>query len=219
MSHWIPVPLLAVTVTLLVWSRLRQDRRAEFVWKPISSLLFVLIAMLSLLTPTHCVAYTVWITLGLLLGLGGDLALMFRDRRPFLIGLVLFLLGHIVYLILWTAMDGFHRQDWISGAVLLVLACVAFLYLRPGLGSMQAPVLVYVLVICLMVNRAVSTFFGEAFTVTQSWLLAVGAGLFWLSDLLLAINRFRRPFRLEPLGLFLYYGGQALIALSASYFA
>jgi hypothetical protein len=35
---------------------------------------------------------------------------------------------------------------------------------------------------------------------------------------MLAVNRFRRPFRAEPIGLFLYYGGQLLIALSPSYF-
>ncbi len=218
-AHWIPIPFLVVTVTLLVWSRLREDRQGELLWKPISSILFLVIALLSFLAPTHRTWYTLWITAGLLLGLGGDMALMFRGKRPFLIGLVLFLLGHIVYTVVWIVADGFHSLDWVSGAVLLVLAVMAYVYLRPGLGSMQVPVLVYILVICLMVNRAVSTFFGDAFTVTQAWLLVVGASLFWLSDLMLAINRFRRPFRLEPLGLFLYYGGQALIALSASTFA
>jgi uncharacterized membrane protein YhhN len=83
---------------------------------------------------------------------------------------------------------------------------------------MEGPVVLYILVICLMVNRAVSTFFGDAFTTTQAWLISLGAVLFWLSDLMLAINRFRKPLRKEPLGLFLYYGGQLLIALSPSYF-
>jgi uncharacterized membrane protein YhhN len=92
-------------------------------------------------------------------------------------------------------------------------------YLLPGLGKMKGPVLFYILVICFMVNRAVSTFFGTAFTTTQAWLLTLGAMLFWLSDLVLAINRFRHPFEANRLGLFLYYGGQLLIALSPSYFA
>jgi uncharacterized membrane protein YhhN len=69
-----------------------------------------------------------------------------------------------------------------------------------------------------MVNRAFSTFFGDAFTTTQAWLITLGAVLFWLSDLVLAINRFRRPLKWEALGLYLYYGGQLLIALSPSYF-
>jgi uncharacterized membrane protein YhhN len=69
-----------------------------------------------------------------------------------------------------------------------------------------------------MVNRAVSTFFGTAFSLAQAWLATIGACLFWLSDLVLAINRFRKPLRAAPLGLLLYYGGQLLIALSPSFF-
>ena len=58
----------------------------------------------------------------------------------------------------------------------------------------------------------------NAFTTTQAWLISLGAVLFWVSDLMLAINRFRKPLRKEPFGLFLYYGGQLMIALSPSYF-
>ena len=52
-----------------------------------------------------------------------------------------------------------------------------------------------------------------------SWAIPAAAILFWLSDLMLAVNRFRRPFKAESLSLFLYYGGQLLIALSPAYFA
>lgn len=218
MAHLIPIPFMAVTVSLLVWSRLADRRRGEVTWKPISSALFILVALLSLLRPSANAWYTWTLTAGLLLSMGGDLALMVRTRRAFLIGLVLFLLAHVVYATVWTVANGFHRPDLIIGVLLAVAAAAVFACLRPGLGSMQVPVLLYVAVICFMVNRAASTFFGDYFTNTQAWLLTAGAVLFWVSDLLLAINRFRRPFRLEPLGLYAYYGGQLLIALSASYF-
>jgi uncharacterized membrane protein YhhN len=154
----------------------------------------------------------------LVLSLGGDVALMFRRERWFLIGLVLFLLAHVVYSVGFTVFNGFHVEDIATAGVLLALAVGVYLYLQPGLGTMQGPVIAYILGICFMVNRAVSTFFGEAFTATQAWLLAVGAALFFLSDLVLAINRFRRELRREPMGLLLYYGGQALIALAPAYF-
>jgi uncharacterized membrane protein YhhN len=210
--------IIAVTVTLLVLAEFRDDRNQVYFWKPMSTTLIIVLALLSLLQATARPVFTLWITAGLLLSLGGDIALMLRNSRWFLIGLVLFLLAHIAYAIVLTVFNGFHPQDLITGAVLLLLAAAAFLYLRPGLGSMQAPVLFYILIICFMVNRAISTFFGEAFSTTQAWLLTIGAILFWLSDLLLAINRFRRPFKAERLGLFLYFGGQLLIALSPSYF-
>jgi uncharacterized membrane protein YhhN len=182
-------------------------------------LLVILVALLSLLTPGVWPVYTLWIVVGLILSLGGDVALIFSSRRAFLAGLVLFLLAHVVYSVVFTVPNGFYLQDLIVGAVLLVLAVAVYLYLLPGLGTMRGPVILYIAIIGFMVNRAVSTFFGDAFTTTQAWLIALGATLFWLSDLVLAVNRFRRPFRAEPLGLFLYYGGQLLIALSPSYFA
>jgi uncharacterized membrane protein YhhN len=218
LSPLIPIPVVAVTVTLLIWGALRGDDKQVYLWKPLSTLLVILVALLSFTTPAVKPAYTVGITLGLVLSLGGDVALMFKANRWFLIGLVLFLLAHVVYSIVFTVPNGFHPQDLVTAEVLLVLAALTYLFLKPGLGKMQGPVIFYILVICFMVNRAVSTFFGSFFTTTQAWLIALGAILFWLSDLLLAVNRFRHPFRLERLGLYLYYGGQLLIALSPSYF-
>jgi len=218
MTHLIPIPFLVVTVTLLVRAKFRADKRQEYVFKPTSTLLVIAVALLSFLTPGVRPSFTLWVALGLLLSLGGDVALMFRSNKAFLVGLVLFLLAHVVYAIAFTLPNGFHPADLVSAAVLLAIVGVVYAYLRPGLGNMRGPVVLYMLVICFMVNRAVSAFFGDAFSPTQAWLLTLGASLFWLSDLLLAVNRFRRPFTAEPLGLFLYYGGQLLIALSPAYF-
>jgi uncharacterized membrane protein YhhN len=218
MAQLIPVPFIVVTVTLLVWAQFRHDSRQVYLWKPLSTLLVIAVALLSFLQPNVCAAFTLWVTAGLLLSLGGDVALMFESNRWFLIGLVLFLLAHVVYAIGFTVFNGFHPQDLISGAMLLLIGVGVFFYLRPGLGSMQGPVLFYIVVISFMVNRALSTFFGHTFTLTQAWLLTVGAILFWLSDLVLAVNRFRHPFELNRLSLYLYYGGQLLIALGPSYF-
>jgi len=219
MAHLIPIPFLAVTVTLLVRAEFKHNQQQSYILKPLSTLLVIAVALLSFLTPNVQASFTLWVTAGLVLSLGGDVALMFKSSRAFLIGLVLFLLAHIVYAIGFTLPNGFHPADLITGAVLLVVAVGVYLYLLPGLGKMKGPVLFYILVICFMVNRAISAFFGTAFTTTQAWLLTIGAILFWLSDLVLAINRFRHPFEANRLGLFLYYGGQLLIALSPSYFA
>ena len=218
MAFWIPVPFLVVTVVLVVRAELKGNRQQIYALKPLSTLLVIAVALLSLLTPNAQPSFTLWVTLGLVLSLGGDVALMFESNKAFRMGLIFFLVAHIVYCIAFTLPNGVHSQDLITGAVLLALAVVVLMYLWPGLGSMQGPVIVYVLVLCLMVNRAASTFFGDAFTTTQAWLLTVGAVLFLLSDLMLAINRFRHPFEANRLSLFLYYGGQLLIALSPSFF-
>jgi uncharacterized membrane protein YhhN len=218
MPSLIPIPVIAATVTLLILAALRDDHKQVYLWKPLSTLLVILVALLSFATPGVKPLYTLGITLGLALSLVGDVSLMFRTSRWFMIGLVFFLLAQITYSIVFTVPNGFHLQDLVTAAILLVLAAIVFLYLKPGLGKMQGPVIPYILAISFMVNRAVSTFLGTFFTTTQAWLIALGAILFFLSDLLLAVNRFRHPFRLERLGLYLYYTGQLLIALSASYF-
>jgi uncharacterized membrane protein YhhN len=218
LAYLIPIPVLVVTVTLLVRARFRSDTRQEYIFKLVSTLLVIAVALLSLLVPTAQPSYTLFIVLGLVLSLGGDVALVAPSDKAFRVGLVLFLLAHVVYAIGFTVPNGFHIQDLVTGAVLMVLGVGIYIYLRPGLGRMSGPVVLYIFVICLMVNRAVSTFFGTAFSLTQAWLVTTGAFLFWLSDLVLAINRFRKPLKAAPLGLFLYYGGQLLIALSPSFF-
>ncbi len=219
MAQLILIPFIALTVTLLVRVEFRGERQQVYLWKPLSTLLVIAVALLSFREPNVQAGFTLWVAAGLVLSLGGDVALMFKTDRWFLIGLVLFLLAHVVYSVGFTLYNGFHPQDLISAAALLVVAGAVFTYLRPGLGSMQGPVIVYVVIICAMVNRAISTFFGDFFAPTQAWLLTLGALLFWLSDLVLAVNRFRHPFELNRLSLYLYYGGQVLIALSPSYFA
>jgi uncharacterized membrane protein YhhN len=217
--HLLPIPLLVITVSLLVRSKAQSNLRQEYVFKPLSTVLVILVALLSLSAPGVVPWFTLWITVGLAFSLGGDVALMLRSNRMFLIGLVLFLVTLIIYLLAFTIPNGFHSADLITGAVLLAFAAAVYLYLQPGLGKMKGPVILYILVICFLVNRALSTFFGSAFTPTQAWLLSAGACLFLLSDLVLAINRFRHPLKAEYLSLFAYYGGQLLIALSPSYFA
>jgi uncharacterized membrane protein YhhN len=214
----IPIPFLAVTVTVLVWAEYRGAQRVIYVAKPLSTLLVIVVALFSLAQPDARPAFTWWVTAGLVLSLGGDVALMFKTDRAFLAGLVLFLLAHVVYAIGFTLPNGFYAQDLISAGVLLAIAVAVYAYLQPGLGQMKGPVIFYIAVICVMVNRAVSTFYGDYFSQTQAWLLTLGASLFWLSDLVLAVNRFRRPFEANRLSLFLYFGGQLLIALSPSYF-
>ena len=49
-------------------------------------------------------------------------------------------------------------------------------------------------------------------------MVAGGAVLFYISDVILAANRFWRSLRYDRISLAFYYGGQLLLALSASYF-
>ncbi len=218
MVHLIPVVFLVVSVPLLVRAEIKNNKSQVHVLKPLSTVLVIAVASLSFLLPSAQPAFTLWLVVGLVLSLGGDVALMLESDRAFLIGLILFLLAHVIYAIAFTVPNGFHSADIIAGMVMLAIGILMYLYLRPGLGSMNVPVILYTLIICFMVSRAISTFFGSAFTFTQAWLLSFGAVFFMVSDIVLAVNRFRQPIAKHRLSLFAYYLGQLLIALSPAYF-
>jgi len=217
-THLIPIPFLVATVAILIWADLRSAQKLVYVFKPLSTLLVILVAILSLLAPGVRPYFTFGIVAGLVLSLGGDVALMFKSSKAFMIGLIFFFLAHVVYAVFFTLPNGFHTGDLISGALLLIVAVAIYRYLKPGLGALETPVIAYIAIICFMVNRAASAFFGTAFSPTQAWLLTAGALLFMLSDLILAANRFRQPLKYERFSLAIYYAGQLLIALSPAYF-
>jgi uncharacterized membrane protein YhhN len=218
MAHLIPIPFLVVLAAVLIRAELKEEQRTVYVVKPVCTLLVIAVAALSWLTPAAELRYTAWILAGLALSLAGDVALMFKSPRAFIAGLAAFLLAHVAYTIVFVLYNGWQGGDWITAALLLGTAVAVYGYLLPGLDRMKIPVALYVLVIGVMVHRAISTLFGETFSVTQGRLIAVGAFLFWVSDLMLGINRFRRPFRSHRISLAFYYAGQLLIALSASFF-
>jgi uncharacterized membrane protein YhhN len=204
--------LLFASVGLLLQAEVRSQQARIYAYKPFSTFLVILVAGLSLRLPTAKVGYTIGILVGLVLSLGGDVALVFPSSRAFYAGLILFALAHIAYGVTLTSFVGFQRADWVSATILLALATAVYTYLAPGLGKMRGPL------ISFMVHRAVSALWSDAFSPTQAWMLASGAILFWISDLILAIVRFRQPFHHHRLSLAAYYAGQMLIALSASFF-
>jgi uncharacterized membrane protein YhhN len=212
-------PALAVTVFLLVRAEILKIKRQIYLFKPISTLLVITVALLSFLEPTQNPTYSVGVLLGLLLSFGGDLALMFQEnRKAFMLGLALFLLAHVAYTVVLTLLGRFSGWDALSTVVLLAAGVSFYWLIQPNLGTMRVPVMVYILVISAMVSRAASTLASPLFSGTQATLIVVGAVLFYLSDLILAAARFWRPWTYNRVSLAFYYGGQTLIALAASYF-
>ncbi|MCU0643637.1 MAG: lysoplasmalogenase, partial [bacterium] len=145
-------------------------------------------------------------------------ALIFKSKPAFMIGLVLFLIAHIVYSAAFLIFNSFVLKDLVSAAVFLILAGIAYFYLYPGLGQMKIPVLLYVLIISFMLNRAIATCYGDFFNQTQALLIAGGAALFYISDLILAVNKFKKPLKYNRVSLAFYYAGQLCLASSTLFF-
>lgn len=207
----IPISLIAVIVTAFIHVRAeyRGPRRNVYIFKPLTTSLIILTALL--LPPAAPAPYKLLIILGLLFSLGGDVFLMLPNDR-FIFGLVSFLIGHILYIFAFTRQAGLQLTPWVLIAYLLYGALMLAL-LWPHLGSMKGPVMLYMLVILIMGWQAV-----------ERWLLlgglggllaALGAVLFVISDSVLALDRFRGRFKsARAIVLSTYFAAQWLIALS-----
>jgi uncharacterized membrane protein YhhN len=150
-----------------------------------------------------------WILGGLALCALGDLLLI--GDRTFDAGLIAFLLGHVLYICSFRA--AMPMGGW-STLVLAPLAAVGLVigwWLWPHLGKRRPSVSAYIIVITVMVWGAFSTTLASVLP----WTAAVGAMLFYLSDLGVARKRFVNDDpRNRYFSLPLYYAGQILLALT-----
>lgn len=203
-------------VGLLVAER-RGDRRLRYLTKPIASAGFIAVCAFGggLGDST---GYVPWVLAGLILGAGGDVALMFRGDRPFMAGLVSFLLGHLAYVVACAQL--LPPGEWLVPHAVGPILCAALVtrYLWPHLGSMKVPVLLYVVTITVMVIGAIAVVLSDdrhALDDRRAIMLCAGALAFFASDISVARDRFVAPgFVNKAWGLPAYYGGQVLFAWS-----
>lgn len=212
------IPILVIAVVLLIRAEILKIRKQSFVFKPISTILIIVIAGLSFFEPAYNQTYSIGVLIGLLFSFGGDIALLFQDKRkPFMIGLALFLIAHLIYAVTFSLIGRFTLWDSITAAILLAAGLAFFQLIKANLGTMKVPVIAYILIISLMVNRAFSTLASQTLSSDQAWMISIGAVLFYISDIILAANRFWRPWKYNRISLAFYFSGQLLIALAASF--
>lgn len=188
-----------VACAALVVAEWRQLARLRVIAKIVASLAFFDIGMIADRDAP-------WIVVGLALGVAGDIALLGRGKRAFMIGLGAFLLGHLAYVIAFARVVPIAEWATPLAALPVAVAVGALAYLWPHLGSMRVPVIAYVIVIVAMVAGALAI--GRE-------PLRLGALLFFASDLSVARDKFVAPgFANKAWGLPAYYAGQLLIAWS-----
>lgn len=196
---------------LAVW---RDWRKLEWVVKP--AVMVCLFGWLSLASGLQ--GASLWFGLGILFSLAGDVALIPKDRF-FLAGLAAFLLAQIAYLIGFNTPLPAASTVWSLG-IALVLGSGAVRVMRPIAAGLRAksqaqlagPVILYSVVITLMLLSALLTLFRPEWKSTPALLVSAGAFLFYLSDIVLAWNRFVSPIQHgRTLNIGLYHLGQIAI--------
>ena len=201
-ASWILAAVAAVLGVTDWWAVWAGRRPVRWITKPGS--LAALVGVAATLDPADPTVRT-WMVVGLVLSLAGDVFLL-MDERFFIAGLASFLLAHVAYIVGLNLAPTSAGWALVGLAVVLVAVAAA---LRPILQAvargdhrgMLGPVVVYSLVISAMLVSAFGT--GDARAV-------VGAGLFYVSDATLAVNRFVAPRRLLDVAVMVtYHLGQA----------
>lgn len=129
----------------------------------------------------------------LVFSLLGDIALMFVATSPhfFTVGLVSFLLAHILYILVFLKKKNNEKKLGLFSGILMLYGVGLFYVLKDHLGAMLLPVLFYMIVILSM---AISAYLRQGSVPKFSFnFVLIGAVLFLISDSLLAINKFYEP--------------------------
>lgn len=200
----------AIAVAALVGAELRGARAVRIVAKGSASAGFLLAGALAGLPWGGPAERAVFVGLGL--GAIGDLCLLSREKRPFLAGIVAFLLNHVAYVAAFAWLGVSVGGALVALVPLGVAAAVVWRWAGARAGSLRGAVLAYIAVISAMVAVAVGA---AVLGGPGRGALLVGALLFYVSDLAVARDRFVAPGPAnKAVGLPLYYAAQLVFALS-----
>ena len=206
------ITLALVLLAALLYFEKNENRKGVLPTKTLLSLLFIItgLSQVHLWQP-----FTVFIILGLVFCLGGDILLALPRDRMFFFGLISFLLGHVCYVIGFFWIAGIGAMTYMGVTATVVIGIPIYRWLKPHLGSMQKPVMAYMAVISLMLIAAWSLLGTSSQANAGRWLVFLGAFSFYVSDIFVARDRFLKNAFINRLwGLPLYYLGQFLIAFS-----
>jgi uncharacterized membrane protein YhhN len=173
--------------------------------------LLMLILVLSSL-PGSKTRYPFLIAAGLLFSLAGDIFLMLPPRH-FVQGILSFSVAHVLYLLAFATLSGITIVQPLT-PLLAITAVALGALIWPGVKtSLRMPVLLYMVLITAMAAQGTGT--AIALRTTAITVAAAGVLLFFVSDAVLAIDRFRLPFSsARAVVLSSYWLGQLLIAVS-----
>ena len=184
--------LFAALESLALW---KYWLKLEYIAKPA-----VMVSLfLWLFTSTGLNGALLWFGLGIILSLAGDVLLMLSLDRFFLFGLVAFLLAHLAYVIgfniplpefsLWGIV--FAVMVSLGGA--RVIRRIVDALPSKGQARMRMPIIVYSTVISIMLLSAMMKLMDLTWNANAALLVSGGAFLFYISDIILAWNKFVAP--------------------------
>lgn len=201
--------LVFISLILAIFTKYRQPKFYPFS-KPLPIILLLALAfsMHDVILP-----YRNAIILGLFFSLIGDVFLLDKARF-FIPGLISFLLAQFVYILAFLTLPINQYHLWLI-APFILFGLIVVKLLWSSTGKMFFPVFVYIVAITVMgwaaTERAIML------KSVGGTITAIGAYSFMVSDVILAINKFKFPFKAaEGFILGTYYFAQWCIVVGVS---
>jgi len=187
----------------------RNKARLRYIFKPLTTLLIILLAVLQETEVSEYYKYL--IITGLIFSLAGDIFLMLPKDR-FIAGLGSFFIAHLFFIFAFSSDFGPYL-GWGYLIPLILYVAIFLKILLPHTKKMTIPVITYALVLLAFLWQAS----GRAYILGGSSpaLAFFGAVFFVASDSILAYDRFVKGYKYATLFIMLtYWLAQVFIALS-----
>lgn len=161
-----------------------------------------------------------FIVIGLMLGMGGDILLnlrfLFKKKGMivFLVGILVFLSGHVMYLV---SLLPNCQNVWLGIGIGVVLTALILAWIFSKITAKPAFKIFGVFYIgAIVIMTVIAVMNCITLQTVSSLIFVIGAFLFLASDIVLILNTFggKEKFSLRITNLSLYYIGQLCIALS-----
>lgn len=176
----------------------------------ISLIIFVLLHGMSF---SEYYAYSRKILIGLIFSGLGDAFMVWKSMGYFVHGIAMFAMAQVMY----ASAFGLKPINPYAGIACSLIAATTYNYIYPGLnGALVFLTLIYILLICFMMWRAIARvqFFNDLWTWTKLCGCA-GAMFFMISDFVIAWDRFVLPVPYShQIIMVTYYAAQLGITLS-----
>jgi len=208
---------LILTILGVIWiihlqGEYRGNKKTKYITKP---LLIPIIALYVIMAKG--LANNHLLLTALACAFAGDIALMWENNRKFFkIGLIAFLIGHIIYIYLSLNIISnisISKQNGLLLLALIAIGAVSFLTIRKKLNSLSPLVIAYISTILILLFIAINIYQNGTFVHRTE--LVAGTILFALSDSLLAQWVFNKNIPKAPvLIMATYVPAQLLIILS-----
>ena len=217
----------AISLIMFLIARDRNGSPAALLLKTITSFLFIGVAFTSFMVYSiqEFTTFFALIMMGLVCGLIGDIVLdlkiMYKESSSLYQhgGMVAFFVGHVFYLAALLIYFGFSWMALVAALILaIIIVCVSKFILKFNFAEHSIDTYAYSFALSYMMTQACYAAITQGYT-TSTVLLAAGAILFLLSDLVLVMtyydNKDSKPFIV--VNHVLYYAAQYAIALSILY--